>query len=156
VCSIFVTQYFVFNDWSCAATISLSASAFKSPFDNQRNVYFSLISYLSIFLTYCPCITLFFHFVFKVYPNLHFVCCISSCFASFIRLSWYTSSIIFDADLSIESIFGCVLSWTVTILTNWSSLYFVLRCSAVLIISVLYAASTCTLCPTKIHRSGIF
>src|SRR5215469_6591039 len=46
VCSIFVAQFFVFNAWSCAATTSLSVSAFKSPFDSQRNVSYSLISCL--------------------------------------------------------------------------------------------------------------
>src|SRR5215469_7633160 len=37
-----------------------------------------------------------------------------------------------------------MLSWTLTMFTNLSSLYFVLRYSAILIISALYAASTCT------------
>jgi len=33
VSNIFVVQYFVCSVWSCAATISLSVSAFRSPFD---------------------------------------------------------------------------------------------------------------------------
>ena len=44
--NIFAAQYFVCNAWSCAATISLSVSAFRSPFDSQRNVSSSLISCL--------------------------------------------------------------------------------------------------------------
>jgi hypothetical protein len=37
VCNIFVAWYFVCSAWSCAATISLSVSAVRSPFDSQRN-----------------------------------------------------------------------------------------------------------------------
>ena len=55
VFNIFFT-YFVCNAWSCAATISLSVSAFRSSFDSQRIVPSSLISCLFIFLMYCPCI----------------------------------------------------------------------------------------------------
>ena len=62
------------RSWS--ATISLSVSDFRSPFDSQRNVSSSLISCLSMFLMYCPCITSFFHFSFRESPNLAFVCCI--------------------------------------------------------------------------------
>ena len=109
----------------------------------QRNMSSSLISCLCIFLMYFPLFILFFHFFFKISLHFAFVCCIPSCFASFIPLSWFKSSKNFAADLNIEFIFGCMLSWTLTMLTNWSSLYFVLRYSAVLIISALYAASIC-------------
>jgi len=78
--NIFVAYYFFCNAWSCAATISLSVFALRSPFDSQRNVSSSLISCLSIFLIYCPCITLFFHFSFKTSLNLAFVCCVPSLF----------------------------------------------------------------------------
>ena len=59
--NIFVAKHFVCSAWSCAATNSLSVSAFRSPFDSQRNVSSSLINCLSIFLMFCPCFTLFFH-----------------------------------------------------------------------------------------------
>ena len=59
VFNIFVTQYFICSAWSRAATISLSVSAFRSPFDSHRNVSSSLISCLPIFLMYCPYITFF-------------------------------------------------------------------------------------------------
>ena len=62
LCSIFLLRRFVCNAWSCAATISLSVSAFRSLFDSQWNVSSSLMSCLSIFLMYCSCVTLFFHF----------------------------------------------------------------------------------------------
>ena len=63
VLNIFVAYYFVCNAWSCAANISLSVSAFSSPFDSQRNVSSSLISCLYIFRMYSQCITLFCHFL---------------------------------------------------------------------------------------------
>ena len=50
VFNIFVAKYFVCNARSCAATISLSVSAFRSPFDSQKNVSSSLINCLSIFI----------------------------------------------------------------------------------------------------------
>ena len=80
VFNIFVAYYFICNTWSCAATISLSVSAFRSPFDSQRNVSSLLMSCLCIFLIYCPCITLFFHFSFKTSLSLSFVCCVPSLF----------------------------------------------------------------------------
>ena len=44
--NIFVAQYSVCNARSCATNISLSVSAFKSPFDSQMNVSSSPISCL--------------------------------------------------------------------------------------------------------------
>ena len=60
---------------------------------------------------YCLCITLFFHFFFMDSPNLAFVYCISSCFASLFSCDSLNSSVIFSAVLIIEFIFGWVLSW---------------------------------------------
>jgi hypothetical protein len=42
VFNVFVVKYFICNAWSYAATISLSVSAFRSPFVSQRNVCSSL------------------------------------------------------------------------------------------------------------------
>ena len=44
----------------------------------ERNVSSSLMSCVSIFLMYCPCITLFFQFSFKTSLNLAFLCCVPS------------------------------------------------------------------------------
>ena len=68
--NIFVALYFVCRAWCCAVTIPLSVSAFRSPFDSQRNVSSSLIICLSIFLMYCPFITLFFHSSSRTLPVL--------------------------------------------------------------------------------------
>jgi hypothetical protein len=45
LCNIFVAWYFVCNAWFCAASISLSVSAFSSLLDRQRYVPSLLISY---------------------------------------------------------------------------------------------------------------
>jgi hypothetical protein len=95
---------------------------------------------------YFPWILLFFHFFFKTTPNLSFGCCISSCFESFFPFILFNSSIFFAPYLSIEFIFGCILSYSLKMFTSWSSLYFVLKHIAILIFSVLYATSACT-CP---------
>ena len=88
LCSKFFACYFVRNAWFCAATISLSFSAFMSPFDSQKNVSSSLISCLSIFLMYCHALffLFFFHFFFRDSPNLAFMCRIPSCFVSLFHL----------------------------------------------------------------------
>ena len=54
---IFVAWYFVCNAWSCVAIPLLSVSPFRSLLDSHRSMFPSLISCLSIFLIYWPCIT---------------------------------------------------------------------------------------------------
>ena len=78
VLNIFVAWYFV-NAWSCAATISLSVSAFRSPSDSQRNVSSSLMS--CICNSYVlPMHYLVFPFFFKTSLKLAFLCCVPSLF----------------------------------------------------------------------------
>jgi hypothetical protein len=62
---------------------------------------------------------------------------------SLFSFGWLNSSMIFTTALTFEFVFGRLLPWLLIIFTNWSSLYFLLRYSAILIISVLYAASIC-------------
>jgi hypothetical protein len=52
-----VTRHSVCNVRSCAATISLPVSPFRSPPDSHRNVSSPPISCLSIILISRPCIT---------------------------------------------------------------------------------------------------
>ena len=59
---------------------------------------------------YCPCNTLFFHFFFRDSPNLAFMCCIPSCFASLFSLGWLNSSVIF-----------IIIIIIIIILAAWSS-----------------------------------
>ena len=63
-----------------------------------------------------------FPFFFRDSPNLALVCCIPSYFAPPFSFGWLNSSLIFAAVLIIDFIFGWVLSWLLTIFTNWSSL----------------------------------
>jgi hypothetical protein len=60
VLSIFVAKYLVCNAWSCAATISLSVSAFKSPFVSLLLLLLSSSTATTTTLTLgviSPCIT---------------------------------------------------------------------------------------------------
>ena len=66
-----------------------------------------------------------------------------SCFVSLFSFNWFNSSTIFAASLIVEFIFRWLLSWLLTIFINWSSIYFVLKCSALFIICALYVTSIC-------------
>ena len=53
LCFQYFCRNFVCSAWYCATTISLSVSAFRFPFDSQRNVFSSLIIIIIIIITTC-------------------------------------------------------------------------------------------------------
>jgi len=132
--------YLVCNVWPCATT-SLSVSLSKSPLDSHRNGSSSLICCLSILQIYWPSFTLLPHFFSEESPYLSFMCWMPSFFVSLFSFDWFNSSATFATILIIEFTFGWLLSWLLTIFTNWSSAYFVFRYSAILIISALHLSS---------------
>jgi hypothetical protein len=80
------------------------------------------------------------------------LCFFLICVSAFII--WINSSTDFAAVLIVEFIFDRLLSCLLVISTNWSYLYFVLRHSAILVISALWVGSICdkllpTLVPNK-------
>jgi hypothetical protein len=141
VCNIFIAWYLVYKAVFCVAIISLSVSLFRSPLQSHRHMSSSLISCLSLFLTYWPRIILLSHFYFKDFRNFAFICWMPSFFASLFSFDWFNCSATFAATLIVQFIYGWLLLWLLTIWTNWSSIYFVFKYSAILIISAWYVAS---------------
>lgn len=105
---------------------------------NYKNAPSSLIDSLSTRLMYCPCITLLSHFFFKDHLNLSFVNYTLPFWVIALICLVYSSATI-TAILIDKFIFSLLLSWPLTIFTNWSSVYFVFMYSAILIISALRA-----------------
>jgi hypothetical protein len=83
--------WYVFKAWSVTAVSSNAVSAFGNPLDSHTNVSSSLISYTSIFLIYCPNITLLSHLSFRNLLSLLLYVC-SSSFVSLLSFVWFKSS----------------------------------------------------------------
>jgi hypothetical protein len=61
---------------------------------------------------------------------------------SLFSFDWLHSSATFAAALIVEFMFSSLLSWLLTILTNWSSLYFLFKYSAILLSLLLLSSSS--------------
>jgi len=84
---------------------------------------------------------LFFFFIFFFFLFLYFFFFFFFFFLSLPSFVLFNSSAFFAAISFVEFIHGWLLCWLVTEFTNWSYLYFVLRCSALLIITSVFVDS---------------
>ena len=77
------------------------------------------------------------HFFFKFSPNFALKCWMPSFFVSLFPVDWFNSSLNFAAFYFVESYLVAWFIVILTIFTIWSSLCFVTRYSAVLILATL-------------------